>query len=950
MSPTMTIFGNSDLHPFINGLRSAFIDFVIENDVEELPDVVEMTENTPILLAEVLVRVMNIETIDAHKFVFPKMLKVLGQNLVNLCQTKYEFLYQPRSALFTFVFRLFKNIDLAWKCFTCENFVSLFMSLSLETDLTETIFFAVRDALTNFDSSYDANQLNPLIDWYYKTIQFCVNEAKSDVYLHYLQVVITTMADCFGEQPWLSISFRPILKLLLDILEVRPDRLILENTIKLLSAIERTVDKFYLNRSLFARLVKVIKLVDKEEPSTRIELLLMSLLSGYCAMTTLTRFYIKEPSVIPLIIAVFGQSSRFVDILKTFKQLCDYTAFNCRQFHDGDLDWILMTYISQKKDKATFKYRNVDISISLEHSDIEKYVLPLITSMAVSKSSTAISTIMANYISTDVDQHSFDFCNYLDILLGKCAITPTKTFSMNTSPDPQFSVQGIFGEDLNKGFTISLRLNIDATPMTASNASISLFTITDDDYNLLRCFLSAGHIFMKYEADCTRTSVILAKNVPSQQWTLYTIIVRMDGQMVKLSTFENNQSLNDSDLCEFTFNPTKLEFVVGGLNEPMENSQWDDIQMGEFGDLNLYTELLTQSDINVLYSQPWSFTKVPLFSTSSIPTPGLKSTFTTPRKRIAVNSSLFSNYIENLTINVSDCKTPSLHLLDNMVDGDYGNILAGFFRQEQFFNNEYPPLILGLIKSIFKRSLKSQIGFTSLLTMTTNLSQHPMILNSELYLALYHVFESIQYEALHFQWFTKLVFNFWLWVNCENYNDLFFILQHWHSILLPNLTDLVKQKSFFSVLLSQYKMILCFDKEDENIEKIEDINYEHSINIMKYFTKGYTVKNVLAIRDIFVKIMKRTAFINFTSSDFRNLFSLLATSKTRTTSLIMLDIIHNITKPILQTKMVSHKYNAILEEFVKSDNLEIVKSAIICLHSISYQNMIEYSQQISENI
>lgn len=943
MNPANTIFGDAPLHDLINSLRTSFIDFLIERDIEVLPDVIEMCERTPIFFTEICVRIMQYETMDYTRFTSTKMLKCFGQSLVDLCQCNYKNLEEPRSALLSFIFKIFESKELAKKCFTCNLFIPFFMSLSLETDLTQTIFFAVRNILPFFDPTQKSYILEPLVNWYCDAIEGVIPKANDDQYLHYLQVMVTTLSDAIAEQTFLSLSFQPILNLLLDFIDVRPDSLILENVLKILSGIERSMDRFMLERAFFARLVKAIKKVDNDEPSDKIFSLLMSLLSGYCAMTTLTRFYIKEPSIVPLIIAVFGKSQKFVEILKTFMSLCNYTSYNCRQFHDGDLDWILMTYIFQRKDNATFYYRNVEISINLTYNDVQKHVLPLLSTISFTKSSNAIATSMVNFISKNVDERSFDFANFLEILLGKCATTPLSIFSLCTSAEPQFSVQNIFASDLNQGFSVTFKVNVDATPFTSSNASMSIFSITDYDENLLRCFLSAGHMFLKYEADCTRTSVILAKNIPSQQWTVYTVIIKMDNGMVRISTYQNSEPLNDSDLVDFTFNG-KLDIDVGGLNEPMADSQWDNIQMGAFGDFAIYTEILTRQDVEELNTRPWAFSKTPIFRSRSIPKPGVLSTITIPRKRVSDPSSLFGSSVESIIINVPDCRVPSLNLLDNMIDGQYGNILANFFNCNCTDNN-YPPMIFGLIKLIFKRSIVTQKGFSSIGIILTNLMQHDYILNSDLYMSVYNVLDSIEYSPLYKDWFNKLVFNFWLWIRAPP-QDLQFILTHWYTILLPNTTSMLKKKAYFSLLLSQFKLVLSFSKEDDDIKSVNDLTSKMNIKTSNFFSSKYTVEYAFKIREMFVKIMKRLAFIHFTSQDFIILFTHLTSCKTRTNTIIFLKLIQEITKPLLTLNLIEHRYIGLIESLVKDKDFEIVKNTIITINMIGYNNISEYSYQI----
>ena len=934
MNQELTIYGKEKLHPLINLIRKNIVEEAYSLGLDLIVDILDCSHNNPIFFTELLSRVMATKMVSYDFYRSGKILKYITQSALLLSVTDFPKKYEARCTTFFIVFKFLENPLIARYCFSNVTFSHNFLCFVFEEPMQESVILAFTKVLPRIPTRKSEVILTAATEYICKLFSICMNHCEDERYLIIIRKFSEELIKALAECNELTVSFQTVMKKMLDFIEQKPDSVILNCVLKFLVMKERADERFILDRSLFAKIVNAIKLVEGKEPSASTRSLLISLLSGYQAITTDKYFYIKEPSIIPLIIAVLGRSKHFNYILEIFYALCKYSTYNTIKLHDGDFDYIMMGYITKKQEEASFLYRNVEIVINMKERDVEKYVYPIIEIISLTKSSNAVATTISSFVSKQIDEITYDFGLFLNRMLVKCSLTPRPSFTLTTDEEPQFYVSGLFGDDLNDGFTITCRINVDIEPLTDSGASLTLFTIEDENESLMRAYIQGNKILLKYEEDCTRTTVYLVKQIPSQEWVFYTFAFSWNEGQAIITSYQGQEMLNNSELCEFSFNPQKLQFSVGGVDEPATNPLFKNTQLGMFGDFCLYNEYLVGQEIIDVIEQGMHSSIKPLFTSSCIRAAGERATFTVPREKHE-KGSLFGASTNKLTITVTDCKSPSINLLDTIIDGGSCESLMSFFENNNPTIKEYPSLIVNIINMLFLRSIAPQSNF-NVNFFIVNLFQSPQIVNSELYLAAYRAFESIKDVEKRVQWFRLVIFHTWLWINADS-DQFATIISHWYNVVIPNNVDILKTDAFFTELLAQFKIIFCFNKEDDDVKAVEDLQPE-GVHTIKFFNKTYSVQKVMESRAYFMKIIKRVAFCNFVGKDFVTLFTQLSTSKTSTSILLMLKLIIDIKKQIISTGKVNKEWMQILHNYVRNNyNDDITEYAILAIHELSEQ-------------
>jgi len=938
-SPHYTIFLENGLYEWINTLRTFYFQLLMQIDQQLIVSFLPIFEAYPLVFTEYFIRILDSSDVfDMNLLNNPKIMKLLSESALRLQNLSVFNITIVRSANFGVIFEILSNDTLSHAYFTNEVFVNNFLILVFESDMSDVVLQILRNSLTKMNRDDD---LSPIVDFMAKAIYFCKDHVDQEAYIKLAKSISHNLIEALRHQVSICLSFLPLINPFIQFILVSPDSSVLKNMLMLITLIALNDNEFEFSRELLHQMIMSIKKVDGTEPSTSTTKYLLCLLSGSLESGISSRYYIRVPSALPLVLSSFGESSKLPSLLEHFIDLCNYASVNRRFMHEGDIDLILLKVLVTKSIKSIVSYKSIQLPFELSYDLQRKLLIPLIESILFVKSSNAIASLLSNFISCNVEEYVASYSNTFISLLEKCSSAPRPVFPLDTSESLNFDVRGLFSNDLNSGFSVVLKMNLDVTPLITSNASITLFTIIDYDNNLLRVFISGNKIYAKYESGCTRTSVHLVRSIPPQEWVMYSFVFSFKEEKVRVSSYQNEEMLNDSDLCSFVFSNGEVEFSVGGLDTPGEN-EWSGVEMGSFGGFSLYNMMICQKDVSTLLKRPWESSLKPMFSSEIINQSSSNTVYSIPRLD-PVSGGIFSSSVKDIVITANSIRTSSKSIIDNLIDGGHCNRLSNFFLQDCTIPY-YPSFILTVLNLIFKRSVIGQEEFDGTKTILKGIYKRPTLLKASLYFSIIDVFDSISFPHLQTEWFEKLIINVWLWSKAEPI-EFKSILNHWSHDLIVSHYSFFLKKSYFSFLFNAFKVLFCFNPDINHSDDTlaSQLMPEISLTSGSPFNDSYSIRDVYQCRAIFKLFIQRVSFLILTDEDISLLFIHITSCQSKQTIIELINIITSLS-PVLQNR-VSFEQSTRIHSFIGQNDYTILEHVLITIHELKREDIV--SQSIS---
>jgi hypothetical protein len=247
--------------------------------------------------------------------------------------------------------------------------------------------------------------------------------------------------------------------------------------------------------SLLADLISIAQIVKCEDPSLAILSHLLGLLSGSPRAYPVEPFLIVIPSIIPLLLTVFGRSPKLERLLSFFVVLCEFSDHNIIMCHHGDLDYILLKFLCAHQNEVLLQYRQFRIVLQILPTVVSDSVWPLITVITRLKSSSAISSLIVEHLISTPD---VSLLQSVLRLFTQADLLPKSIFVLGSGPSA-FEAKGLFGPDLNDGFTVLFRLRVDLELFSQSQLRLRLLSITDSEENVLTVFFKEKNLVARYD-------------------------------------------------------------------------------------------------------------------------------------------------------------------------------------------------------------------------------------------------------------------------------------------------------------------------------------------------------------------------------------------------------------------------------------------------------------------
>lgn len=884
-SPEFTVFDK--LPKAMNTLRNFFFSLIRTIYPSHVVLLLNSLSNSPLILTECFFRILNdINQFSKSLFTSKEMIQIITETGIKLqsIQSSAKVITSARTVYFSFVNELISSPQHSYnllksRCF-CQNFLCYFQESKLVSYMTDTIENAISivpsDSCLKNCSAY-------ITDLIIKSSQTENKEEIPDI----IEPLSNCIANGIRSNPSVVLDFTNLIELFLNYAEAHKNPIILDNMLILL-ILASISQSFELNISLYKKFSRCIKLIHNDEPSPKVEWQLFSALSG--ATTDFPLFLIKNPSIVPLILTSFSSSSKIIQILSKFTKLCNYSEVNKRACHDGDLVFILsQLYISN-----TVHYSDYQFEFKITEEEREKYAYPLIQDISLSYSNSIIDDF---YIHNLENPSIF---NLVMRMIAQCETILTPQFPIGIMPK-QFSVRGIYPEDLKEGFSIHLCLNIDINSIDDPHKNVEIFRISDSNDCFLSIFVEDSMIMTKYEGNGSRTTVALVKMPTANAYADYTFIYKYYENRIRISSFQNLSPLNDSDFIYFEFASGELTLSLGGCNYNYKS-------ISQYGIVKNFALFPTTSISNAdAVKRLYSIEKQAIFSSNRIKHPSTANEFTIKR---SINKSV-KNCPSNITVSVYDSVRKSPNLLETVLTSNYSNIIA-----EKFFIEG----ILGTLKLLFQNSKHVQIEFESSKFIHLYLMKHPKLISSRIYFELYDLFTEITNKDLKVIWFEHLIINVWLWSQ-SSYTDLIEILTHWGKTLVYSHKSLFEEKSYFSQLLTQFRLFFCY--EDDCVKPFNVTHFDNSV----IGDEKDKAQKLGVLRDLFLNFLSKASYLHMKMTDVEEFFGHLMSNPTKPTIIYLMQLFYSFCNHNVDTT----DYFPNLLSLICTDN-EINEGILIAIH------------------
>jgi hypothetical protein len=891
---------------------------VIDQGVDLLLQVLRVLDCHLFLFAEFLVRVLaHPDRFPLRHFTAPLFLASLFATAIKLQRlnttVSNEVIIKARTAILTFEAALIGSPETSLAVLTAPIFSVGFLQFVFEIGMSQTIILLLRNALANLKiSDVKLVNIDPIISFIQRLFEACSGHAGDANFQTIGFSMASALVTALMHNHQLSHYFSCFLEPIVALLEVFPSPALLNRVLFFLTLIASSVKHYILSGPLLASLSKVVTAIDKAAPSPNTLLSLLGLLGGSISCNPGTKFLIAIPSVLPLILAVFGCSPQKIRILTLLTDLCAFSDYNKEMCHDGDLDFILLKYICAKSETASVSYRHTEITLSFSKAELDLVVWPLLVTISSWKSSNAIANLIADQIARQPDA---DLAIATGRLLSRCQGVPSPLFAMGSIP-PQFSVKGITGCDLGSGFTIHFMLKPDSELVNQSNLNLAIVTIKDSQADTLCFFLNRGTLYVRYENGTLRTTVYFMKNVPVGVWThITTSMFAKDGH-ARFATFRNLDSLNDSDLCAVVFPPEELRVEIGGCLDATISDEWNNRQVAVIGAFQLFPFVFTRRDVETVVKTPWNIVNRALFVSERV---------LVPARREVIPYYLGQDADIEMLVLVNDSFASASSLIDVLAAGNDCNTLALFFERIAEGPPGYASMVLDILVHLFTRSVHPQQKFAHVPLICASLLDNPTVLTYELYRSLFDVFNAITWPQLRNQWFHQLLVNLWLWSKAHS-SVLLAIIHHWSRVLVPVSRAILNGFSIFSTLLNQY--LLFFTLNPDGTPEVEFSKKEN-------LNESYTPEIIRKCGDAFLTFLAQVAHVYVAESDLGPLVTHIIDWQNKETLLNLLDLVYNISTEIVKIAEFMAGNLGEFHHFLSNPDVDIVAKTLIVLQQLS---------------
>ena len=392
--PFFNIFQTSDFNIYLNTIRDSFINYIIDLSPNLIIRLLETIEDNVFIFAEYLLRIyeksdhFDLSIFNSNKFISSCINNTMRINILSK-QDNSKLVERTKNSLFYFLSQLLLRKETFRFAFSSNNFITGYFTFLFENTFSSPFLNVIENSLSCYQS-IDGINYDIFVKIIKKIINICIVNSKDSNYQNLFKDLVSCLYTLTKYTTKLCSYFEqfiiPIIKFEIDF----PDKSILNSLFGILPLISANTESFEFDEFLLCKLYKCIKLCYQNEPPLNICKNMFCILKKNANFIDKSLFLISIPSILPLIIASYGKSTRIKSILKIIYNLCNYSFSNIRACCSGGLDLILLQYIFNNGKEPIIKYRNLEFHLCLDLDILETIVIPLL-SILIANNPTNIS-------------------------------------------------------------------------------------------------------------------------------------------------------------------------------------------------------------------------------------------------------------------------------------------------------------------------------------------------------------------------------------------------------------------------------------------------------------------------------------------------------------------------------------------------------------------------------
>lgn len=882
---THTIFRPDTMNPGINFVRKIVFEAVAKTDPDSIAQIIAMSVIYPVLLAENCLRVLlSFSAYNASIFVQDPTRTLLGATLLNLLKLRTDIGGIVRSSYLQFIFALVEQPAAAYGFLTSDALLPAYLSLVFERNMSDVTLFHLRKCIANADPPPGVECMDLVSEFIANVIAHCRVKKDEDGYMSLLMKCVETIVDGLQYRPRLSFPAVVVLDEILKCLEEWHDEVLVNYALSLLGFIFIAKPSFNWNKDRFQRFYQGIVQTFPEELPSRVLMKFWCILGDVSFVERKEAVLIRNPILLPLIFATTASYSVFPEVIKIWVGMCKYSYNSKISFHKGLIDRLLLQYLTND----SVAYKCVPIDIKTPQSKCRDDVFRLLNQIITEQTNFEVASRFCNLLALpECDQRLAKFIDKT-VCAGTSAYSQLPVIPLD-SCYPIMEVRNLPWDTMKTHFTFDIVGKFDDIASLKIDSKISVMEMTDGVTSLhfyLHNTMISATLSSPNDPPAT---VHLFKNVNVSEWARMTTCISKisrDPPQYRILNYLNRERLSETVLkVGIEFNTANLRLVIGGSDQSPEAHP----TFFQFKEYRLYPFVPTPEQLLEMERGSETVTERAVFSASD---------------------------------QIANVRLPFCHttesLLRYMCEGRLADKMAEVTSEQML------PATIDCLAYVFRRSPYAQTQFFGVDILLRKLRQ-ASILNYQLYYSIYCALGAIQHKELRLSWFSRLVMNVWLWIQCDQ-SSLLKILCHWQTNLTSRHADLFRGNGYFSVLLTQFYIMFCLEKD----------------KVPQFFQKSCVKKLSPACGEAFLKTISRVAKLSFTADDFDVLFSFAtATDNPLYISHFVMTLQMLSRNPLVKQKM-THDHFALLHKLLRYSDRKLVRLVILCLHNLSTDDIFHH--------
>jgi hypothetical protein len=493
----------------------------------------------------------------------------------------------------------------------------------------------------------------------------------------------------------------------------------------------------------FRKLASAILSAEGDHPSEPTYATLLAMMSGSKTVNASTMFLIHEPLTVILLLSTTRCASASVKYLKLFLQLCSYSAFNCMQCHNIQLDLLLLAILRLFPDVV--KFRGVEFKLGLSEAELTDNVFPLLAAIATFSCSPQVITRMISITSPKRDGtypvFATKMMGMMGLTMARLVRQPALLIPLGY-PDRVIVVEGMQKASLNDGFTFRCSFLIDLAVTALGQARSCLLAMKDQKGNHIVFYIQGTSVICRVKSPRGTSLYALGSSFPSCTWCDVIIILR-----VREAGGITSLAVNDGPPISYSTGPLPfaggpLSVTLGGLDEGSE-SQFETIcQLGPFV---FHSGVLDNAHEDRL------------------------SQFARRKCDVAISPLFAYPYDSLLPVKLPE-KTAKIHftIVDAMIQKQVVNTLLPHFRYLGRMPKDFPQLLIDLLYCLVLTSVEAKKHAFYFPVIGHMLCESPTEkLTYKLYLKFFGLLENSTDNTVITSLLLHIVFNMNLWSAAE---------------------------------------------------------------------------------------------------------------------------------------------------------------------------------------